>query len=69
MKEGLTSISFLGMGSETNLRYQVEEEEDGQRLVSVQFPSMSRMLAICGDGCQWAYVLKFKNLQNANEIA
>ena len=44
------------------LGYEDEDLEftvrDDEAVVSITFPSMSRLRSVCGPGCDWAYVLQ-----------
>ncbi len=45
-----------------------EEEQETGRLprLRVKFPSMSRLVRSCGEGCRWGYVLRFGGLANTD---
>ena len=58
----MTTASLLGMDpSRSRLDIKVDSFSGD---ADVQFPSMSRLLKDCGEGCQWAYVVKLENLKS-----
>lgn len=49
---------MLGLPDQ-DLSFSITEDN----LVSVAFPSMSRLRSSCGPGCDWAYVLRISGLK------
>ena len=55
----ILGLEGLALNYEIVARAEGEKESDGRGVrLKVKFPSMSKLVRKCGEGCRWGYVLR-----------